>query len=278
MQAKISDYRSDIGILNFTLPIVILMVITSSIGIWYQKIYIGETTAWLSQSVGQDIANLFFMVPVLLISSILASKNYRRAKLIWAGAMVTNIYAFAIYCFALHFNFLFLAYCAVLGLSVYSLLYFGRNHFKEDFAGWFSQKVPTKSIGVFLIVIAGLFLTLWLSIDIPATINNKASQEIVKNGLMINPVHVLDYSFYLPLTIISGILIIKKKSPGYFLAPVVLVFSICTNVNIISLTVVGYYKNVVETLNLVFIFLLITLICLLFLWLSLRAISQEIKN
>ncbi|MBE0649703.1 MAG: hypothetical protein IH595_02570 [Bacteroidales bacterium] len=262
------------GILYFTLLISVLMILTSATGIWHQEVYSLETHEWISQSIGQDIANLFFIIPLLILSALLVVKGNKRAKIVWTGIMLTNIYSFVIYCFGLHFNFLFLVYCAILGLSVYALFYFGQAHSQENFKEWFTRKVPAKSTSIFLIVIAGLFLTLWLSSDIPASLNNKAPEEIIKNGLPVNPVHVLDYSFYLPLMVISGILLLKKKSSGYFLASVMLVFSVCTNINIISLTVVGYYKGVVNDISVIVIFLILTLLSLFFLWRMLKGVVQ----
>ncbi|BBE31155.1 hypothetical protein OSSY52_12960 [Tepiditoga spiralis] len=251
-------------ILYFTIPITILILIVSSIGIWHQNLYFRETADWIAQCIGQDIANVFFMIPILLFSSIFIFKGNNLSKIIWLGAMLTNIYAFFIYCFGLHFNYLFLFYCAILGLSIYSVIYFVKIHLQENFKKWYIEKVPEKSVGIFLVIIASMFFLLWFSSDLPDSINNTPSIELQKLGLLVNVVHVLDYTFYLPLIFISGILIFRKKNLGYLLAPTMLVFAILTNINIISLTLVGYYRNIVQDLSLLFIISFITMICLVF--------------
>src|SRR5665648_1186340 len=90
------------------------MVTCSTIGIWYQKLYSRETVGWLSQVIGQDISNIIFVSPILIASALNAVKGNRIAKIIWIGTMITNVYSYVIYSFALHFNFLFHVYCLFL--------------------------------------------------------------------------------------------------------------------------------------------------------------------
>lgn len=259
-------------LLCFTVPTVILMTITSSIGIWYPDFYARETIDWVAQSIGQDISNLFIVVPVLIISAIFASKGSRTAKLIWAGTMTTNIYAYVIYTFAVHFNFLFHVYCLILGLSLYSVICFFMNHVKENFSKWFTEKAPTRAVGIFLLVIAVLFVLLWLSQSLPAALSNTVPESIVKDGLLTNPVHALDLSFYLPLMGIAAVMILKKKTLGFLLAPVMIVFSIMTGLNILSLMIVSMTLMPSNNLPMIIGFSTLTLICLGFLWLFLRRI------
>ena len=273
-----SQLGKDRNFLYFTVPVVILMAICSAIGIWQQNLYFRETTDWLAQCVGQDISNLFFVAPILLLSALYAARGNRMAKIIWIGAMITNIYSYVIYCFAVHFNYLFLVYCIILGLSNFSVIYFFVNYLKEDFKSWFTEKVPTKTIGIFLIFISIMFAFLWLSGDLPAVLKNNVPENIIETGLITNTVHVLDYTFYLPLIFIAGFMLIKKKNLGYLLAPMIIVFAIITNVNIISLMVVAKYKNVPSDTGLIIGFGIFTVIYCLFLWSMLRKLKKQTKN
>ncbi|AGK96988.1 hypothetical protein [Clostridium pasteurianum] len=267
--------KADKTLLYFTVPIVILIAICSSVGIWYQNLYSRETIDWLSQCIGQDISNLFFVVPILLVSSFYASKGNKIAKIIWIGTMITNIYSYVIYCFAVHFNFLFHVYCLILGLSIYSVIYFCINNFKEDFRNWFTEKVPTKAIGIFLFTIAVIFVLLWLSQSLPGALTNTVPESISNDGLLTNPIHVLDFSFYLPLIFITAVMIIKKKTLGYILAPMMTVFGIITNINIICLTSAAMVKTSSNNMPLIIGFSIFTIVCLGFLWLMLKNISKQ---
>lgn len=101
--------------------IAILVTSASLLGIFNPDTYTQETANWALQAVGQDIGNLF-AVPVLLIATYYLKKKSMRALVCWMGALLYFIYAYLIYAFFVHFNYLFLVYVAVLGLSVYTLI------------------------------------------------------------------------------------------------------------------------------------------------------------
>jgi hypothetical protein len=260
--------------LFFTLPIVLLILLCSGTGLLRPDFYKRETADWLAQCMGQDFSNVFFVAPVLLITAFLSAKGGRIAKIIWAGTMITNIYSYILYCFDVHFNELFHFYCIILGLSVYSLIFFCAKHFSLDFKAWFEQKVPVKAVGVFLLVIAAAFYSLWLSQSLPASIAGKAPADVTSNALPTSPVHALDFSFFLPLVVLAGVLLIRKNRLGYFLAPMMLVFALITNVNIISLALVTMVKSGAGSLPLAVAFTAFSLICLFFLVLDLRRIKR----
>jgi|GEM_PF-3955677 len=99
----------------------ILASITSFLGIFFEGTYSRETRAWAVQGIGQDYANLI-VIFILLMCNYFLSKNSFKAYLVWLGTLIYFIYSFVIYAFFLHFNFLFLAYVSILGLSFYILL------------------------------------------------------------------------------------------------------------------------------------------------------------
>ncbi len=266
--------KSEKILFYFTLPIVFLMAICSSIGIWNQNLYTRESLDWMSQCIGQDISNLFFVAPILLVSAFFIKKGNRIAKIIWSGTMITNIYSYVIYCFAVHFNVLFHLYCITFGLSIYSLIYFLIYHANEDFRHWYTEKVPTKITGIFLFIIAFLFVFLWLSQSLPEAITNTVPKSISNDGLLTNPIHALDFSFYLPLMFITSFMIIKKKNSGYLLAPMMIVFTVITNINIITLTFFTMEKTNINSMPLIIVFSVFTIICLGFLWLMLKNTSK----
>lgn len=275
---NISKSGHDKNILYFTIPIVILIALCSSIGIFYQQLYSKETLDWLSQCIGQDISNLFIISPLLLISAFYASKGSRIGKIIWLGAMINNIYSYVIYCYAVHFNFLFHVYCFILGLTIFCVLNFFISNINEDFSEWFSKKAPTKTIGILLFLIAFMFAFLWLSNSLPAVLSNTVPPSITTDNLLTNPVQALDFSFYLPLMFISSIMLIKKKTLGYLIAPMMLVFVILTNVNIISLTVVTMQKTSSNNIPMVVGFSIFAIVCLGFLWRFLKNILPSSKS
>ena len=137
-------------ILALSFPLAILVIVASYSGLCIPDTYSQETVNWTVQAIGQDTINLFLITPFLMITSWLASKKNRIALLLWSGGIFYLIYTFVIYCFAVHFNQMFLVYCLILGLSFYSFLYFLCSHIKEPISEWFHDKIPVKRIGVYL--------------------------------------------------------------------------------------------------------------------------------
>lgn len=270
--------KEDKTLLYLTILIVIFIATCSSIGIWHEQIYSKETVSWLSQCIGQDISNLFIVSPILLVSIFYASKGNKAAKIIWIGTIITNVYSYVIYCFNVHFNFLFHIYCLILGLSIFSALIFFVKNINVDFKNWFTQKTPTKTIGIFLFIVASMFTAMWLAGSLPAALTNTAPENIIKDNLFTSPVQVLDFSFYLPLMFISSVMVFKKKTLGYILAPMMLVFTILTNVNIICLTVVTMQRTSSNSISMIIAFCIFEFICIWFLYLFLKNISHSSQN
>jgi len=267
------EKKTDVMILMLSLPLAILTAIVSYAGVFIESTYARENALYAAQGIGQDIINLFIVVPILLITAFFAWRKSKLGLLIWSGTIFYLAYSYTIYSFGLHFNNLFLAYCTILGLSFYSLIYFVIISLKEDVSEWFETKVSTKSTGIFLIVIAVLFYFIWLSEIIPAILINATPKSIIESGLQINPVHVLDIAICLPALIITGIALIKKKDIGLLLAPTMMIFCIFMAIAIAAMVLVMKAKGLEANLNLTIVFGLITFVSTIFMFLYLRRLK-----
>jgi hypothetical protein len=94
-----------------------------------------------------------------------------------------------------------------------------------------------KIIGIYFIIVSGLFYFLWLSEIIPSILNNTVPASLIEVGLPTNPVHVLDLSFVLPGIFVTGLLVLNKNPIGITLAPVVLAFFILMDITIGSIVI-----------------------------------------
>lgn len=265
--------KYDLNILFLSLPMAILTAVVSYFGIFIESTYAKENPLYAAQGIGQDIVNLFIVVPILLIAAFFAYRKSKLGILIWSGIVFYLAYSYTIYSFGLHFNNLFIAYCLILGLSFYSLIYFVISSLSENVSQWFVKEVSTKPTGIFLVVIAILFYFIWLSEIIPATLINATPKSIVESGLLINPVHVLDIAICLPALIITGVALIKKKSIGFLLAPTMMIFCIFMAIAIAAMVFVMKAKGLEANLSLAIVFGFITLISSLFLFQYLRKLK-----
>src|SRR6266487_3640732 len=237
----------------------VLIAVTAYCGLFIKGTYALETTDWYVQSIGQDMFDLFIMAPVLIITGIMLYKR-KIFTIIFAGAELYIIYTFIIYCFSLHFNYLFLVYCCILGLSVYSFIYFLASLNLREIKDWNNEKAPLKLIGIYLIATGILFYFLWLSDIISAILRNTIPAVITENGLFTNPVYVIDISFILPGFIMAGTNLLKRTSIGFSLAPVMLLFAALMSVSIAVLVVVMNQTGVEDNLTIAWLMLLLSFI------------------
>jgi hypothetical protein len=219
--------------LGLTLAIAVLVLIASSAGLFLNSLYARETTSWTVQTFGQDIANLVAAI-ALFIAVYFVNKGSVKAFLVWIGVLLALLYAYVIYAFDIHFNSLFLVYVAIVGLSFYALVGSMIHIHLDSLQPYFAATTKARPVSVFLMAVAILFALLWLSEDIPALLSGKIPPSVTENGLLTNPVHVLDLGLLLPAMIITGVLLWRRKLLGYLLAIPLLVFSILTGIGILT--------------------------------------------
>ncbi len=221
-------------LLWFSLPAIVLIAVSSLVGLLAPEVYRGATPNWSSQTTGQDAFDLFVLVPVLFVGTLYGFQGNRFATFMWVGAIVYTVYTFAIYAFAVSFNSLFLVYCAVLGLSAYSLIWFFSGHDHE-------RNTPTRwhrIAGYYLVMIGTLFYLLWLSDVVPALWARQTPTSIQVAGLMTNPVHVLDLSLFLPAILLTGWKALQQEDSAGVLVPSLLMFLTLMETTIAVLTIV----------------------------------------
>lgn len=235
--------KKETTILVFSLPLSLLVIGVSCIGLLTPDFYSRESMNWQAQSIGQDLIDLSVIIPVLLMSAAIAYRGHSLARMIWAGVNVYLVYTFAIYAFDVHFNSVFLFYCICLGLAFYSVIYFFYTEWSHPGNALTIQKPLSRIIGLYFIVTAFLFYGLWLSDVLIAMFYNEPAVSLKDINLPTNPVHVIDLSVILPALVIAGILILKRHPLGFLLAPVMLTFTLLMNITIAGLNVVMLKKG-----------------------------------
>lgn len=207
--------------------IAILIGLTSSYGLFFPEAYYDETSFWAVQAMGQDLINLF-IIPFYLFSAQLINQKKNGFSSLWTGITGYFIYTFLIYSFYIPFNGMLLLNISILGLLIYSLfilLYSNKNKLEME-----TNSFPDQLTGTYFIFTSILFCGWWFSEILPANLFNKTPENL--EFLSTNPVHVLDLSIVLPGIFIGGILLIRRKRPGHFLAPMILTFSLLMQLTI----------------------------------------------
>jgi hypothetical protein len=240
--ANTNDVVPGSNVLKVSIPLILLVIGVSLVGLLYPEIYKAATPNWLTQSVGQDTVDLFLIVPVLITGTYYSFASSRVAVYLWLGTLLYLVYTFVIYCFTVRFNLLFIPYCLILGLSFFSLVWFFSGD-KKPYYGNTANRI-LGIVGVYFIVLSILFYSLWLIEVIPATINNEIPSSTKEAGLYTNPVHVLDLSLFLPATFVIGVMAIRRTIMSTLLSPVMLTFFTLMNLTIAGLSVMMKLRDV----------------------------------
>lgn len=249
-----------------------LVAIASLFGISDPAIYARETPSWRAQGIGQDWIDLVVAVPWLIVAATESLQGSRRAALLLGSGLAYTAYSFVVYAFDVHFNQLFLVYCAILGLSAYGLIALAIAFARDDLRDWFASDALRRVVSTVLIASAALFALLWLRDDVPAVIRNQPPANLAEAGLATNAVHVLDLSLVLPALFASGVLLWRRRSIGYVLAAIALGFAILMDLNIAGIVVTMQRSGLGANLGLAYVFTAVALLEAVLLVLLLRSL------
>ena len=226
-------------LLWISIPLCIVLAITGCGAFWPAIYSYGpEKPVSAAGGVASDIVDLCVVLPAIVLSTIFARRGSLRAALIWTGTLAFLFYNFLIYAFDVRFNPMFLAYCAVLGLSFYGWITALRYLSPAEAAKTFSPAAPRIAIiAVFLFIAVS---AAWREVtDIMAAIRRgQTPPSIAETGQFTDPIQVLDLCFLLPALVIAAVLLLRRKEMGFVLAPVLSVVIILISIEVVAIILV----------------------------------------
>lgn len=203
--------------LILSILVAVLAGIASAGGLLFPGIYRDNAfvvTTWL----GNDAVTLFLAVPILAAALVFAARGSQKARLIWLGALDYMLYNYAFYLFGAAFNAFFLLYAALLGLSIFALIFGLISLDAGKVAAQFSRKTPVGWIGgYFLFVAAGLAVVYVLQ-SVGFILNGTLPAIITLSGHPTNVVFALDLTLLIPWLVVGAIWLIQRRPWGYVVA------------------------------------------------------------
>lgn len=228
-----------------------LMALASAAGVFVPAVYANETPSWAAQGTGQDVVNLVIVFPLLLVSTWYVGKESVRAFLIWIGTLIYVVYSYVIYAFFVHFGPMFLVYVAALGSSAYALAGATTQVDIEQLRSHWPPSFRVRSVSIFLMIVGVAFGGMWLAAIARALASGTAPEGVAAIGLPVNPVHVLDLAFLLPLAILTGVSHWRRRAFGVVFTTPILVFSVLMAAAIVSMTYFMRARGVLASLGVV---------------------------
>ncbi len=253
----------------FSVVIAIMAMAAAGKSLYQPGFYSNTDTNFLRLVANQDLVILAIFVPLLLISTWLASHNNFRGTLAWLGAVGYLSYVYCGYAFGGVSVKLFLLHIAIAALSSFLLSAKLATINHEAIRLRFTPVTSFGFTAFFMIMVALLVEVLWLQGLIP--IFRKTIIELPFLSLnSFLAVQVLDLAFLGPLCLLAGFWLYFQKAVGYVFTAMLLVIipakfgTMVTDFNLIL--------NLQQT-NL--IFSILTLVALVLLIYFLKKLKEE---
>jgi hypothetical protein len=173
--------------------------------------------ATLPTFLGQDAITLIAVLPLLLWSVLAASRGSVRGLLLWAAALFYVAYSYAYYALNPEFNVLYLAYIAIVAMSLYGCLYLLLAVDATAVAQRFGRGTPVRAAAGFLMLLplglgiawVAMILTDLTSGHMPTRVNQV--------------VWPMDLIVAFPAMFWAGLWLWRRQPLGYLVAAVLLV-------------------------------------------------------
>lgn len=190
-----------------------------TVQIYGKGLYHLDSVSTASQGIAQDVVTIVLGIPLLVISLYLAIKGSLKGRLLLTGTLGYFLYTYASYAFLWMYNPFFLAYVILMSASFFAFILCMMSFDIQKLSLCFSEKLPVKFLGGFSIFVAVIISLMWLGRIIPALISNTVPIGLEHYTTLV--IQAMDLGFIVPVAIISGVLLIKKKPFGYLLASVI---------------------------------------------------------
>ncbi|MGV3503190.1 MAG: hypothetical protein ACO1O1_05745 [Adhaeribacter sp.] len=193
------------------------------INIYGKGIYQHMSAEVAIQGIAQDYFTLCLALPLLLLANYHSHKGSEKWRFILSGTLAYIFVTYFFYTAMAMYNQFFLAYAALVGTSFFALamvlLRFDLGSLRMKFEG----KPGLHFSGGFLIFNAILIALLWLSVVLPPLLDGTVYPPSLEHYTTL-VVQGFDLGLFLPLSFVSGFLLVRRQSLGFLLTPVYLVF------------------------------------------------------
>lgn len=237
-----------------------------------QGLYRFDTVSTAAQMQGNDLITLVVGLPLLAISTLLAFRGSLRGRLLLTGTLGFFLYTYMSMSMLTAYNDLFLVYVVLFGLSLYAFILSMLSFDLSDLPAHFSDKLPRGWISALMFTV-GAFLTLaWLGRIVPPLLTRTTPALDNTTTLVIQ---AMDLVLIVPLAVLGGILLLKRRAWGYLLSSVFILKSITMGLGVSAMGVNMAVRGVPDSIGILIPFLTITALNLIVAVILLRNIKEN---
>jgi hypothetical protein len=197
------------------------LVVVAAVPTFFVDGILNGTPVMNGSARGTALSMFALALPVLAVGLITSTRGSIRGRAALIGALAYLTYNATLLVYATPFNQLFLAYVALLGLSLWSLVSALLD--PRPIMAPSSRVVPARGIAAFILTVVALNALAWLRFVVPDP-NQDPPGFLDGTGLTTNPIYVQDLAVWLPALAIVAVLLWQRRPSGVFLAGAALVF------------------------------------------------------
>ena len=183
-------------------------------------LYYWDTVSSAAQMQANDAVTLFLALPLLGISYHLTQKGSLRGKLLLTGTLAFILYTYITMCFGAAYNSFFLIYVALFSLSLFAFVLSMMSFEINSLTAHFSEKLPRRWIAGLLFFAAAFLSLAWLGRIAPTFMSGTV--PLLENTTSMF-IQAMDLGIVVPVCILSGVLLLRRRPWGYLLASVGLI-------------------------------------------------------
>lgn len=227
-----------------------------------------------------DAVTLALGIPLLVVSLWLYRRGSLRGGILLAGTLAYLLYNYASMAFGAAYNNMFLVYIALTAATLLGFVISVTSFDRQTVPARFSDRLPRRSIAIFLIVSGIALFLIWLFLSIvPALLAGGAPPEVASYTTVIT--FVVDMAIIAPALAVAGRLLLRREALGYVLAPVLLVFTDVLGISLLAMGIVQQAAGLMsigQFIGFVISFAILTLFALGFTVVLFRNVSDTVAR
>ncbi len=233
-------------------------------------LYFYDTVSTAAQMQANDLITLLVGLPLLAVSAWRAFAGSLRGRLLLAGTLGFFLYTYMSMSMLTAYNQLFLVYVALFALSLYAFILAMLSFDLADLPRHFSPRLPRGWIAGALFAAGGFLLLAWLG-RIGAPLMSGQTPALENTTTLV--IQAMDLTLIAPLTILAGVLLLRRSAWGYLLASVAVLKSLTMALAVSTMGINMMLAGVPDSPAIVVPFVVLTLLNLLMAVLLLRNID-----
>jgi hypothetical protein len=237
-------------------------------------LYRYDSYSGAAQEQASDLVTLVLGIPLLAVSSILAQRGSFRGMLLQTGTLGYFLYTYMSMAFNTAYNELFLLYVVLFSLGLFAFILSMMSYDLASLPQRFSERLPRRGIAGMLFATGCFLLLAWLGRIVPPLL--RGADPALENYTTL-VIQVMDLGLIVPLSFLSGILLLKRNPWGFLLASVAVMKFLTMGAAVSTMAVNMFLSGVEISPVELTIFPVLTLINLVVAVLLLRNVKGQMK-